>query len=411
MSPKESFFIIEVKTDNTGTSGSTQFTIPTTGTGYNYKIQTSAQTLTGQTGNVTLTWPSAGTYEIKISGNFPRIFFNNTGDRRKILKVKDWGNIIWSSFEGAFYGCSNLDITATNSPNLTSVSSLAFCFDSCTSLTNSNGSIGNWNTSSVTNMSSMFFFTPLFNKNISSWNTGNVTNMRAMFSSSSSFNQPIGAWNTSNVTDTGLMFRSATAFNQPIGAWNTSNVTDMGLMFQGANNFNQNIGSWNTANVTTMSSMFSGSSHKFNNGGSSSISTWNTSKVTNMSIMFQQNTAFNQPLTNWNTSSATTMSNMFDRATGYTQDLSYLDINSIPNGHNFNNFLSGTSITTENYSRTLISFANQVNTLNKPTGCTMNNGVLTYNNTNYGGSPYSDGAAARAALVSSGWTITDGGQI
>jgi len=130
-----------------------------------------------------------------------------------------------------------------------------------------------------------------------------------------------------------------------------------------------------------------------------------------MTSMFRSNLAFNQPLTNWNTSSATTMANMFDGASAYTQDLSYLDINSIPNGHNFGGFLTGTSINTENYSRLLISFANQVDTLTKPTGCTMNNGVLTYNNTNYGGSPYSDGAAARAALVSSGWTITDGGQV
>ena len=79
-------FIIQVKTDNTGTSASNQMTIPTTTGTYLYDVETSdGQTFTGETGNLTITFPTSGTYEIYISGLFPRIYFNNGGDSQKIF--------------------------------------------------------------------------------------------------------------------------------------------------------------------------------------------------------------------------------------------------------------------------------------------------------------------------------------
>ena len=88
----EDRFIFSAKTDNAGTSGANQVTIPTTGTGYLYDIETSdGQTILGNTGNTTITFPGAGTYTVYISGNFPRIYFNNGGDKLKILSVNNWG--------------------------------------------------------------------------------------------------------------------------------------------------------------------------------------------------------------------------------------------------------------------------------------------------------------------------------
>ena len=130
-------FIFTVKTDNSGTSASNQFRIPTIGTGYNYDIEYDGQTLTGQTGNVTLTFPSgAGTYDVKIIGSFPQFYFNNGGDRRKLLDIKKFGNYALGSTNqnGAFYGCSNLIISATDIGHFENVISLYQIWRDCSSL-------------------------------------------------------------------------------------------------------------------------------------------------------------------------------------------------------------------------------------------------------------------------------------
>jgi hypothetical protein len=58
-------FIISVRTDNPGTSNNTQFTIPTTGSGYNYNVDCNAdgiEEMMGLSGDYTCSYTSAGTY-------------------------------------------------------------------------------------------------------------------------------------------------------------------------------------------------------------------------------------------------------------------------------------------------------------------------------------------------------------
>ncbi len=59
----EDDFVITVKTDNPGTSSSTQFTIPTTGSGYNYNVDCNndgTNEASAQTGNYTCNYAAVG---------------------------------------------------------------------------------------------------------------------------------------------------------------------------------------------------------------------------------------------------------------------------------------------------------------------------------------------------------------
>ncbi|TAG42581.1 MAG: BspA family leucine-rich repeat surface protein, partial [Cytophagia bacterium] len=208
--------------------------LTTTGT-YNYTISwknlTSPGTNENSTANQTANHAIVGLtdgdmYEVYITGTFPRIFFNNGGDKTKIKTIEQWGNVAWMSMENAFNGCSSLQLNATDSPNLSAVTSMNSMFSNCTAFTGNNS--------------------------MNSWNTSNVTDMQHVFNGASSFNQPIGSWNVGAVSNMGNMFQNATLFNQPLGTWNTSNVTNMWYMFVNATSFNQSLAGWNVSNVNNM---------------------------------------------------------------------------------------------------------------------------------------------------------------
>ncbi|GAB4527815.1 MAG: hypothetical protein Fur0018_13660 [Anaerolineales bacterium] len=232
-------FVIAVKTDNPGTSSSTQFTIPTHFTGYNYNVDCNndgTDEATGQTGSYTCTYGSAGTYTIRIKDNsglgtgFPRIYFANGGDRLKILIIEQWGTGKWDDMNRAFSGAANLQINATDAPDLSSATSLAYMFSGASSL---NADLSGWNTATITDMSYMFQNTTAFNGNITTWDTSSVTNMAGMFQSATSFNQDISGWNTGNVVDMINMFAGATSFDQDLSNWNVTSLTNASLMFNG----------------------------------------------------------------------------------------------------------------------------------------------------------------------------------
>ncbi len=320
--PTTDYFIMTIKTDNPGTSSSTQFTIPTTGGSYNYNVDIDGDgsiEATGQTGSYTCNYAAAGTYTIHIIDNsgagtgFPRIYFNNGGDKDKLLSIDQWGTGKWTSMERAFHGCSNLAGQASDAPDLSNVTSMHTMFSNASSF---NQDIGSWNTENVTNMQSVFYNASAFNQDIGNWNTANVTDMEAMFFGAESFNQDIGSWNVANVTDMRSMFYGATVFNHDIGNWNTANATNIHSMFTNASAFNQDIGGWNTANVTDMANMFNQAS-AFNQN----IGGWNTANVTNMRNMFYKATAFNQDIGNWNTANVTSMHQMFFDVSTFNHDI------------------------------------------------------------------------------------------
>ena len=109
-------FSILVKTDNDGTSASNQFTLPLlvlTGLTYDYFVDWGDGEFTSHNtnANVTHTYATAGTFTIRIYGKFEAIFFNNSGDKLKLLEVLQWGDYFgkYGNCVGAFYGCTNLN--------------------------------------------------------------------------------------------------------------------------------------------------------------------------------------------------------------------------------------------------------------------------------------------------------------
>lgn len=322
-------------------------TIPTLSTGYNYSVDWGdGNTSTAQTANATHSYAIAGIYTVTITGTFPRIYFNNLAIRvDQIREISQWGNNAWTTMEGAFFNCLNMNLTAIDVPVLSGVTELFYMFYGCSSLnptgaaalalnswntstintmdgmfynaTTFNQDIGNWNTSAVYDMASMFYGARAFNQDISNWNTAAVITMASMFTDARAFNQNIGTWNTALVRTMSSMFSHALSFNGNIGNWNTASVKNMDIMFSQAVNFNQNLNNWNTGAVTSMFEMFEQA--KVFNGD---ISNWNTASVKNMYFMFYGNSAFNQNLGSWNTAQVTDMGGMFGEASSFNQDIS-----------------------------------------------------------------------------------------
>lgn len=422
--PSASTFVSTWKTDNTttGSSNSDQVRLPLRPDGtYNMTIywgdgtSTAYQCSSGCTAQMH-TYSVAGTYTISIQGTFKGFRFNNAGDRNKILDISNWGPFTFHGDGAFFYGANNLTASATDTPDLSQITSLGNAFNSASSF---NSDISNWNTSTINYMSGMFMGATSFNNGghplattSGGWDTSNVTSMTSMFQSSA-FNQDIASWNTSNVSAMSNLFYGNTAFNnggQPLvttsGGWNTSSATNMSGMFRDVGSFNQNVASWNTGNVANMSSMFRGAT-SFNNNGQSLVTTsggWNTSKVTNMSDMFAGASTFNQDVSTWDTSKVTNMASLFNGASSFNQNIGSWNINAVTG---LLNMLQDTALSTPNYNSILTGWG-RVDTTVK------NNLALGGVGPTANRTQYSPGAptTARTTLTTApkNWTIVDGGE-
>lgn len=256
---------------------------------YDYTVDWGDGTTTTETGHAVHTYAEAGTHQVSISGTFPAIalgfYSHDENDPLKLKSIEQWGDIAWESMYQAFDRCENMELLATDVPNLTNVSSLENMFSNVTSL---NADLSTWDVSNITDMSNMFTNVSSLEVNISTWNVSNVTDMRAMFSDIGFIDVDLSTWNVSSVTDMFSMF-SHSSFNGNISSWNVSNVEDMAFMFN-ESSFNGNISSWEVSKVESMFRMFEDAT-TFNQN----ISGWNVNNVTNCSEF-----SLNAPLTSSN---------------------------------------------------------------------------------------------------------------
>lgn len=108
--------IIRVSTSLSGLTPSDTFRIPANAPGetYDFTVDWGDGIVTSNhTSTTEHTYSSPGVKDIKIYGKFPRMFFNNMGDRRKLMGILDWGDIEYSTNqERAFFGCEFLSFIA-----------------------------------------------------------------------------------------------------------------------------------------------------------------------------------------------------------------------------------------------------------------------------------------------------------
>lgn len=417
-------FIFTVKTNNAGTSTSTQFTMPTVISGtYNCAVNwgdgTSSTITTYNDAAWTHTYSVAGSYIVSITGTFNGIEFNNGGDCLKLLNVSQFGILQLGNTGGYFYGCANLTVTATDVLNMTGTTNMFAAFSICSSVVTI-PSINSWNMSAVTSFSNMFNGCAAFNESgIGSWTTTALTNLNGTFQGCTAFNQSLNSWDVSHVTALDNCFRLCSAFNQSLNSWNTGAVTSMsqtflsapafngnitswnvgactnfGSFLNGCGNFNQNIGSWNMAAATNINGMFQGCSI-FNQN----LNSWVLTSCTIMSAVFRNCFAYNQPMNSWSTSLVTTFVNMFNGAIAFNQDVSAWTIAAVTDA---TSMFASSGFALTNYNKLLDSATGW------PSQATIKNNVTF----SAGTAHYSSGnpTTGRAVLTSTHtWTITDGG--
>ena len=126
---------------------------------------------------LTHTYPSAGIYAVFAEGRIQNIFYNNIANAPDLVRIEAWGTgdmfTAPTTMNGAFYGCSKLDFSATarttNIPNTTAVTDWANAFRGCASIT---GTFPQLNYSSATTLFASF----LGCSSITQWpNVGNQT--------------------------------------------------------------------------------------------------------------------------------------------------------------------------------------------------------------------------------------------
>lgn len=256
-------FVLTVET--TGTPET--FTIPCNNTGvYNATIDwgdgTADSTITTYNdADLAHSYASPGTYTIRISGSFPYIYFNNTGDRAKVRTVEQMGRVGWASWVGSFYGCSGITAFTVGNCDLPTSVSWTNSLRSMTALTalNLSGLAG----VQPTSLSSTFFgnvalqtldMTMIdFSANANMVNAfrgmtaltslllpdnavdSTCTSLDRMFylcTALETFNTT--GWDTSAVTSFSGVLRSMGTVNVDISGWRFNTATDVTLFLNGS---------------------------------------------------------------------------------------------------------------------------------------------------------------------------------
>lgn len=189
---------------------------------YNYEVDWGDGTTdTNVTGNAFHDYSGTtgqGVKNIRISGSFPSILCESAKDNLKIIDVVQWGNIVWESFSNSFRNCQNLDVTATDAPDL----SLGPEFNSAfrnSLLTNAN--FNNWDVSQIDTFTACFRDSDI-RSGLANWKTPLATAMVAMFRGANNYNEDLSNWCVPLIPSQPNNFDAgATSWSLPRPVWGT----------------------------------------------------------------------------------------------------------------------------------------------------------------------------------------------
>lgn len=254
-------------------------------------------------------------WDVSLISNFDYLF---SADRKDIMVIfneyiGNWDTSQVTSMESIFYKAANFTGGGVGNWNVSQVTSFQWAFRSAAAF---DADLGNWDVSQATSMRTMFNGTFVFKGiGVDKWNVSRVIDFDACFKDAYSFDADLSGWDTSSATSMERMFDNAAKFEGiGISNWNVEQVSDMTAMFVGANHFNANLSTWNVSNVKNMAMMFTDALNFKGNG----LKNWNVAQVTDMSAAFGGASAFDEDLKFWDMSRVENTQFMFSTAESFS---------------------------------------------------------------------------------------------
>ena len=274
------------------------------------------------TDSATHVYASIGVYNVEIK---PRTFnyyaFTNTGDKDKLLRVRQWGDFKPLSLDSSFYNCSNL-YWVDPFLDTSLCTSLFQTFRGCGELLFLN--CESWITSNVETIKSFVHNChKLTTIGCSSWDTSKVTDMASFATNCNVLkNINVGGWDTSLVQSFSQMFRDCFELESiSVSNWDTASATTMYRMFRGCHKLlTADVSLWDVQNVISTEEMYLNA----NLVQTVDVAAWVTSSLQMCNQMVRNCTSligFNP--SSWNVSQITTGAQFMDGTSGAMTTATY----------------------------------------------------------------------------------------